>query len=263
MMIVKIGGGAAINLAAIAEDLAGIAGPVVVVHGANALRDELACALGRPTRVVTSASGTASVLSDDDAIDVLLAAYAGIRNKRLVEHLQQRGINAVGLTGLDGRLIQGRRNAGIRVRDGGKVMLLRDHSGKPVSTNVTLLRFLLEQRFVPVLTVPIADENGLAINADNDDIVAVLARDLGAAQVVQLIEAPGMLADSADPSSVIARLSRTEIESWVARADGRFKRKLIGLEKLGALDGVSVVVADGRAAHPLADALAGKGTVIA
>jgi [amino group carrier protein]-L-2-aminoadipate 6-kinase len=262
MMIVKIGGGAAINLAGIAEDVAGLAEPLVIVHGANALRDELASAIGRPTRVVTSVSGTASVLSDDDAIDVLLAAYAGIRNKRLVEHLLQRGVSALGLCGLDGRLVQGRRNAGIRVRDGAKVMLLHDCSGKPVSANVELLSLLIDHRFVPVITVPIADEHGFAINADNDDVVAVLARDLGAARVVQLIEAPGLLADPSDPTSAIARLTRAERQSWVGRATGRFRRKLLGLQKLSAIGNVQVVIADGRVAHPLADALAGNGTVV-
>ncbi len=66
VVLVKIGGGAAINLDGIAADLAAMPGPVVVVHGANALRDRLAAALGKEKRVVTSVSGYASVYSDDD-----------------------------------------------------------------------------------------------------------------------------------------------------------------------------------------------------
>ncbi len=262
MLIVKIGGGAAINVAGVADDIPALAEKVILVHGANAARDRLASALSRPTRVVTSASGYASVFSDDDAIDLLMMAYAGLRNKRIVEAVQARGITAVGLSGLDGRVVQGRRNPGIRVRDAGKTLLLRDNSGKPTGVNADLIGLLLDHGYVPVLTVPIADENGRAVNSENDDIVAALARALACDRVVQLIEAPGLLADPADPGSVVASVARERLAEWEERAEGRFKRKLAGLRKLCAEGGPRVVIADGRGAHPLADALAGKGTVI-
>ncbi|HVN76001.1 MAG TPA: [LysW]-aminoadipate kinase [Thermoanaerobaculaceae bacterium] len=263
MLIVKIGGGAAINVAGVVDDLAALSEQTVLVHGANAARDRLACALSRPTRVVTSASGYTSVFSDDDAIDLLMMAYAGLRNKRIVELCQARGVNAVGLSGLDGRAVQGRRNSGIRVRDGGKTLLLRDNSGKPTGVNVPLLRLLLDNGYVPVLTVPIADEDGRAVNSENDDIVAALARALGCGRVVQLIEAPGLLADPADPKSVVPRVRPDELAGWEERSEGRFKRKVAGLRKLCADGGPEVVIADGRGPHPLADALAARGTVIA
>ena len=262
VLVVKIGGGAAIHLEGIADDLAGLKDRVVLVHGANAARDRLAAALGRPPRVITSVSGYTSVFSDDDAIDVLMMAYAGLRNKRIVELCQQRGINAIGLSGLDGRVVRGRRNPGIRVRENGKTLLVRDNSGKPTGVNAALLTLLLENGYVPVLTVPIADEDGRAINSENDDVVAVLAHALGCARLVQLIEAPGLLADPADPGSVVARIPREGLAGWEARAEGRFKRKLASLRKLCADGGPVVVIADGRGAHPLADALAGGGTVI-
>jgi acetylglutamate/LysW-gamma-L-alpha-aminoadipate kinase len=262
VIIVKIGGGKTINVPGIARDLAGIGEKAVVVHGANAVRDELAAALGRAPRVVTSASGVASVFSDEAAIDLLLMAYAGARNKRIVEAMQQAGVNAVGLCGLDGRVVQGRRNRGIRVEAGGRTSILHDLSGKPQSVNVALLRALLALGHTPVLTVPIADENGAAINAENDDIVGVLARDLEADTVVQLIEAPGMLRDPADPASVIASLELDELARWEAAAGGRFKRKLMALHRLLEGRAPRVVIADGRAEHPLADALAGIGTEV-
>jgi acetylglutamate/LysW-gamma-L-alpha-aminoadipate kinase len=262
VIIVKIGGGKTINVPGIARDLAGIGEKAVVVHGANAVRDELAGALGRAPRVVTSASGVTSVFSDQTAIDLLLMAYAGARNKRIVEAMQQAGVNAVGLCGLDGRVVQGQRNRGIRVEAGGRTSILHDLSGKPQSVNVALLRALLALGHTPVLTVPIADENGAAINAENDDIVGVLARDLEADTVVQLIEAPGMLRDPGDPASAIASLELEELARWEASAGGRFKRKLMALHRLLETCAPRIVIADGRAEHPLADALAGIGTEV-
>lgn len=262
MVLVKIGGGAAINLDGAAADIAALDGPVVVVHGANALRDRLAAELGREKRVVTSVSGYASVYSDESAIDLLLMAYAGLQNKRIVESLQRHGRNAVGLTGLDGRAVSGARNKGIRVREGDKTLLLRDLSGRPSAVNEPLLRLLLDNGYTPVLTVPLVDEQGWAINSENDEVVALLERVLKASHVVELIEAPGLLRNPSDPASVIGALEASELARLEEQAEGRFKRKLLALRRLFDSASPTVILADGRVAHPVADALAGGGTRI-
>ena len=262
MLLIKIGGGEAINLEGIAADLAGTDPPFVIVHGANALRDALGRRLGVEKRVLTSVSGYSSVYTDAAALDLILMAYAGLRNKRIVELLQQRGVNAIGLTGLDGALVQGRRNRGIRVREGGKTLIKRDLSGKPAEVNVGLLRLLLESGLAPVLTVPILDERGSAINSENDDIVGVLNESLRAERVIQLIEAPGFLEDENDPASLVARMSPAEVERREAQVSGRMKRKMLALKRLVATGATRVVIADGRVEHPVRDALAGRGTVI-
>lgn len=196
-------------------------------------------------------------------MDVMLMAYAGLRNKRIVEALQRRKVAALGLTGLDGRLIQGKRNPGIQVRQGEKILLRRDLSGKPQGINGALVKLLLENGYTPVLTVPICDEQGFAISADNDDITAVLHRELHASTVVSLLEAPGFLADPADPGSVIPAMSRSDVKQWEERSTGRIKRKLHAINRIMEEYPTRVILADGRTPHPLADALAGKGTAIA
>ncbi|MCP4388610.1 MAG: acetylglutamate kinase, partial [Gammaproteobacteria bacterium] len=105
-MLIKIGGGEQINLAAIITDLASLEQPFIIVHGANVLRDQLAQHLGFEKTILTSVSGYSSVFSDQDALDVIMMSYSGLRNKQIVELCQRNGINALGLTGLDGRLVQ-------------------------------------------------------------------------------------------------------------------------------------------------------------
>lgn len=266
MLIVKIGGGASINLEGIVEDLAELAvrnEAFMIVHGANALRDEIATALDKPRQTITSVKGIDSVFSDHDAIDVILMSYAGLRNKRIVEALQRRGVNAVGLSGLDGRLVEGKRNSGIRVKEGSKTLIKRDFSGKPRVINEKLLRLLLDNDFVPVLTIPIADENGFAINSENDDIVNQLQSVLNADVIVQLIEAPGFLDNADDESSMLATLSHAELLDREAQVQGRMKRKMMALTRLFARGANRVIISDGRTAHPVRDALAGSGTQIA
>jgi acetylglutamate/LysW-gamma-L-alpha-aminoadipate kinase len=149
MIIVKIGGGAEINLQGIIQDLCQLKEKFIIVHGANALRDKLAEDLGQPKKVVTSVSGYSSVFSDETMIDQMMMSYAGARNKRIVEICHRYGINAVGLSGLDGKMIQGVRNKGIRVYQDNKLKILRDFSGKPEAVNKTFLDLLMIMDMFP------------------------------------------------------------------------------------------------------------------
>ena len=137
MTIIKIGGGEHINIEAIIKDLSNLDDDFIIVHGANALRDELAKKLSYEKEVLVSASGYSSVFSDEEALDIMMMSYSGLRNKRIVEMCQQVGINAIGLTGLDGKLIEGKRNRGIRVKENGKLKMVRDFSGKPKPLTLT------------------------------------------------------------------------------------------------------------------------------
>ncbi|MCC6396106.1 MAG: acetylglutamate kinase [Bacteroidetes bacterium] len=262
MLIVKIGGGRDINIGGIARDLADIPQPAIIVHGANAWRDALAEQLHVHMETITSVRGYDSVLSTQSSLDLMLMAYAGLRNKRLVESFQRHGIPAVGLSGLDGRMIQGKRNGGIQCRQGGKIIIRHDLSGKPLSINTRLLDVLLGGGYIPVLTVPICDEDGFAISADNDDIVAVLHAQCRASTVVHLLEAPGFLADPADPCSLLPRMTVDDVRSCEGRSKGRIKRKLHAICRLLEEHPTRVILADGRTEHPLRDALAGYGTTI-
>ncbi|RMD90325.1 MAG: [LysW]-aminoadipate kinase [Calditrichaeota bacterium] len=262
MLIIKIGGGATINVKGIIADLATVNEKFIIVHGANALRDQLAKALGKPKKILTSVSGYSSVYSDETALDLLMMAYAGLKNKRIVELCHQHGINAVGLSGIDGRVIQGQRNKGIRVKENGKLRIVRDFSGKPRAVNKDLLQLLLDNHYTPVLTIPIIDENQFAINSENDDIVNVLQSTFKARVVIQLIEAPGFLEDKDDPTSLVKTLSKQELYQREKQVTGRMKRKMLALRKLFDNGAHTVVISDGRVAHPIHDALNGKGTII-
>ena len=262
MIIIKVGGGENINLAGIARDVAELEDQIVIVHGANALRDQLARRLGVEKQVLTSVSGYSSVYSDEEMIDVMLMAYSGLRNKRIVELLHQHGVNAIGLTGLDGALVRGMRNKGIRVQEGGKTLIKRDLSGKPVAINRRLVGWLLGNGYTPVVTFPVIDERNVAINTENDDIVTLLNHALHADWVIQLIEAPGFLEDPNDPESVVSLIAPHQLAEWEGRVHGRMKRKMRAIQELVRVGSTKVLIADGRTEKPIADALAGKGTVI-
>jgi len=262
MIIIKIGGGDKINITGIIKDISQLNEKCIVIHGANKLRDELAEKLEIQKKTITSVSGFSSVLSDSDLIDVLLMSYSGLKNKRIVELCQQNGLNAVGLTGIDGGLIKGRKNKGIRIRENGKLKIVHDNSGKAVSVNMELLNFFLENNYLPVITVPILAEDGTALNSENDDITALLSNSLSADIVIHFIEAPGLLLDLNDENSIITHLNKNELGKMIEHSEGRIKRKLYSLKKLFNGKNLKIIIADGRNANPLKYALNGKGSVI-
>ncbi len=260
MIIVKIGGGADINIEGIIKDLSELDEKFIIVHGANALRDKIAEQLDKPKKTIQSVSGYSSVFSDKDALDIMMMAYSGLKNKRIVELCQQNGINAIGLTGLDGRLIQGSRNNGIRIKENNKLKIVRDFSGKPKSVNTALLRLLLDNGYTPVITVPIVDENGFAINSENDNIVNVIHQAIPADKIIQLIEAQGLLDNLNDPDSLVKEINCDELEQREQQVEGRIKRKILALRKLFENSQTTVYITDGRVEHPIKDIK--KGTVI-
>lgn len=262
MIIIKIGGGETINTKGIVSDMAEMNEQFIVIHGANAFRDKLAKDLNKPKKTITSVSGYSSVFSDETTLDLMMMVYAGLRNKRIVELCHQNGINAVGLSGIDGKVIQGRRNKGIRIRENGKLKIVRDFSGKPKEINKGLLELLLNSGYTPVLCVPIIDENNFAINSENDDIINVLQNSFRAKKIFQLIEAPGFLEIKDDPNSIVKNISKEELVLREAQVEDRMKRKILALRRLFEQGANTVIISDGRTEHPIKDALNGKGTVI-
>jgi acetylglutamate kinase len=113
-----------------------------------------------------------------------------------------------------------------------------------------------------LLTVPILDEDNRAVSTENDSIVALLQKTLGARRVIHLIEAPGLLEDRDDPSSVVASLRLSELEARSRTTRGRLQRKLMALATMTASGCDEIVIADGRSESPLGGALSGEGTRI-
>jgi len=263
---VKIGGGLGLDRDAIADDIAEmwLAGQrLVFVHGGAELTNQVAEALGHPPRFVTSVSGYVSRRTDRRTLEIFEMVYCGQLNKGWVEQFQRRGVNAVGLSGLDGRLWEGPRKKAIRIVENGRKMVLRDdYTGKVERVNTALLNTLLEGGYLPVLTPPAVSYDGEAINVDGDRAAAMTAQAMGAEALVILSSVPGLLARFPDESSLIRRIPADEIEDFMSVAEGRMKKKVMGASE-ALRGGVGrVIFAGGRVRNPVRRALAGEGTVI-
>lgn len=266
MFLIKIGGGKNINWDYICEDIASIiknGNKVIVVHGASAKRDEIAKDLGIPTKTITSPSGVSSVYTDKKAIDVFLMAYSGLVNKSIVAAMQKHGINAVGLSGIDGRLWEAKRKDVVYAVEKGRTKLIKDNlTGRVENINSKLINLLIDNSFVPVICPPAISFQNEIVNTDNDFASAVMAGVLGIKEMVVLFEAPGMLKDIKNEKSLISKIRITELDAYLKYAVGRMKKKLMSSQKAFELGVKKIYWGDGRVKHPIQNALKGKGTVI-
>jgi acetylglutamate/LysW-gamma-L-alpha-aminoadipate kinase len=263
MIVVKIGGGKGTDYDEILRDIAGRK-DVVIVHGGNYETSVISEKLGKPPRMVTSVSGHESRYTDRETLEIFEMVYCGKINKMIVEKLQKLGVNAVGLSGIDGRLFEGRRKESVKIIENGKRKILHDDfTGKAENVNSGLIIDLIEKGYMPVLTPPAISYEGDAINVDGDRIAALVAGSLKAETLVILSNVPGLLKDMNDEKSVIRKIDKSDIGRFAEYAKGRMKRKVLGAAE--ALDsGVGrVIIADGRVKSPVTYALAGNGTVIA
>jgi [amino group carrier protein]-L-2-aminoadipate 6-kinase len=261
-LVVKLGGGSGLDVDAVLRDLASRTEPWVLVHGGNAELNEVSERMGHAPRFVTSPSGHTSRVTDPATIGLIQMVYRGRINNDLVVRLQRLGVNAVGLSGADGRLWEAERKEAVRVVENGRKFLLRDDlTGKIVRINTGLLHLLLDNGYRPVLTLPALASDGNAVNVDGDRAAAAVAAALGAHELVILSNVPGLLRDVADPSSLVTVLPRAGL-STDTLAQGRMKKKLLGAEEALAGGVARVIVASANRERPVTDALAGIGTVI-
>jgi acetylglutamate/LysW-gamma-L-alpha-aminoadipate kinase len=267
MIVVKVGGGVGIDYDALCADIADLwrAGQrLVLVHGGSHETNMLAERLGHPPRFVTSPSGYSSRYTDRTTLEIFMMAYAGKVNKLLVERLQRLSINAVGLSGIDGRVLEGQRKATIRVVEDGKQKVLRDDwTGTVERVNGGLLTTLLDAGFLPVVAPLASSYDGEALNVDGDRAAAALAVGLGADTLLLLSNVPGLLRAFPDEASLIPQIARASVEEFLPVAQGRMKKKVLGAAE--ALSGGvgRVILGDARGGQPVSRALAGRGTVIA
>jgi [amino group carrier protein]-L-2-aminoadipate 6-kinase len=264
--VVKLGGTEGVDFSAICADAAELlkqSQQLVFVHGGSAEANSLGEALGTPPKMITSPSGFTSRYTDRKTLEIFLMAVNGKVNSLLTEQLQMLGVNAVGLSGLDGKLMQATRKDAIQSIENGKRKVIRDdYTGKIECVNSHLLNILLNAGYLPVIAPVAVSEKGEALNVDADRAAAMVASALRAETLILLTAVPGLMKNFPDESTLIRQLTQSQLAEASDAAQGRMKKKVLGAEE-ALKGGVSrVIIADGRIQNPISNALIGNGTVI-
>jgi [amino group carrier protein]-L-2-aminoadipate 6-kinase len=256
-IVVKIGGAAGVDLENVCNDVAELirrGERVVVVNGGSEAGERVLKAFSLERPEVTTPTGNVVRLTHAATLRVLMMAWVGEVNKRVVLALAERGLPGVGLCGADGRVLVAKRRPPLKINDGGRVRIDREHlAGEIQSVNTSLLATLLDQGYVPVVCPPAITEEGVLVNADADQVAASIATALGARAFVMLSNVPGLLENPNEPLTLVR--SSDDMEGCMQLAAGRMRYKLDAARK--ALQGgvPSVYVSSSRVPRPVFVAL--------
>src|ERR1700704_4404414 len=244
--VIKAGGSKGIDRDAVATLVAEVArlDEIVLVHGASGETDRIAAALGVPQETITSPSGHTSRRTDRRTLEIFAMAALGVEKFLYVEKLQQRGIDAVGLSGLSGRLLVARKKDVRSVRDGKTILLRDDYTGKVEAVNLPLLTKFIGAGRVPVIAPLALSTEQHALNVDGDRVAAAIAVAIDADALIILTSVPGLLRDRHDPGTLVPETTIAEAESL---AHGRMKVKILAAREAieGGVDEVVIRSAGG------------------
>ena len=269
-VVVKIGGARAVDPAGAVGDVAHLVANgrrVVVVHGGSTVVDETIERLGMEPEYVESASGVTGRFTDAETMEAFTMAMGGTLNTELTARFREAGVDAVGLSGVDGGILSGPRKSAIRVVEDGKRKIKRgEHSGKPESVNADLLDGLLAKGYTPVVSPPMAgteDDGGVTpVNTDADRAAAAVAGALDA-DLVLLTDVAGVYADPDDPDTLIGSATTpAELDAVESAAEGFMGKKVMAATEALSAGSGRVVVADANVRDPIVAALGGAGTTI-
>jgi acetylglutamate/LysW-gamma-L-alpha-aminoadipate kinase len=265
-VVVKVGGARAVDPAGALADVAELdaAGEdLVVVHGGSTKVDEILERLGIEPEYVETPGGVVGRFTDAETMEAFTMAMGAVRTD-LVAGLQGEGVDAVGLSGVDGTLLHGPRKSAVRVLEDGKRKIRRgDHSGTIKDVDDALLRTLLGAGRVPVVGPPMAGADDGAVtpvNADADRAAAAIAAALNA-RLVLLTDVAGVYADPDDPDTLIERVETPAgMDDLEAAAEGFMGRKVMAATEALSGGATEVIVADANADAPVTAAIEGGGT---
>ncbi len=243
VIVVKYGGNAMINeqlKEQVMEDIALlwlIGVKVVLVHGGGPEINELMDKLGKKPEFVDGLRVT-----DKETVDIVEMVLAGKVNKSLVTLLSMKGGHAVGISGIDGGLIE----AEIKDERLGYVGKITKIRTQPVTD-------LLEKNYIPVISTVAGDKHGNVYNINGDTAAAYIAGALHAERLLMMTDIAGILRDKDDPSSLIPEITVSEAKKL--REDGIISGGMIPKVEccVTALDaGVeNVTILDGRVPHSI------------
>ena len=210
---------------------------VVLVHGGGPEISGMMDKLGKKPEFVDGLRVT-----DKETVDIVQMVLAGKVNKTLVTMLEKRGGNAIGLCGMDGKLIEARmKNEKL------------GYVGEVTKINIGPVSDILEKGYIPVISTLGCDEEGNAYNINADTAAAHIAGALGAERFILMTDIAGILRDKDDPSTLIPEISLSEADSLFESgiiSSGMIPKVQCCVTAIKA--GVkNVVIMDGRVHHSI------------
>lgn len=257
MITIKIGGSVVDNLhPSTIADIKKVAETegIIIVHGGGKEVTKVCEQLGKEPRFVTSPSGIKSRYTDKETAEIFTMVMSGRINKTIVQMLQKNGINAVGISGVDAKVIQAERKKTLLIINerGRKQAIDGGYTGKITNVNSAFIRSLLDQGLTPVISPIAISEESEFLNVDGDRAAAYVAGSVGSDKVLFITNVDGLLIDS----KLVTRLTLTEAKEIRPKIGPGMEKKILASTEALDMGVKEALIANGQKENPISSAIA-------
>ena len=257
MITIKIGGSVVDNLhPTTISDIKKVAESegVVLVHGGGKEVTKVCEQLGKEPKFVTSPSGIKSRYTDKETAEIFTMVMAGRINKTIVQMLQKNGVNAIGLSGVDGKVIEAERKKKLLIvnEKGRKQAIDGGYTGKIREINSGLIKSLLDQGFTPVISPIAISEESEFLNVDGDRAAAYVAGKVGTDKVLFITNVDGLLMDD----KLVTKLTLAEAKEIRPKIGPGMEKKILASTEALDMGVKEALIANGQKENPVSAAIA-------
>ncbi|MBA4718907.1 MAG: [LysW]-aminoadipate/[LysW]-glutamate kinase [Nitrosopumilus sp.] len=257
MITIKIGGSVVDNLhSSTIADIKKIVKSegVILVHGGGKEVTKVCKQLGKEPKFVTSSSGIKSRYTDKETAEIFTMVISGRINKTIVQLLQKNGINAIGLSGVDARVIEADRKKKLLIinEKGRKQAIDGGYTGKITKINSEFIKSLLEQGLTPVISPIAISEESEFLNVDGDRAAAYVAGKVGTDKVLFITDVDGLLMDD----KLVSKLTLAEAKEIRPKIGPGMEKKILAATEALDMGVKEALIANGQKENPISSAIA-------
>ena len=227
---------------------------IILVHGGGKEVTKISEALGKEQKFIVSPGGIKSRYTDKETIEIFTMVMSGKINKMIVRMLQKNGINAVGLSGIDGKIIQAERKKKLIVinEKGRKMAIDGGYTGKIQDVNSSLVSVILDQGYVPVISPIALSEEFDFLNVDGDRAAAYVAGKMHSDKILFLTNVDGLMMDD----KLVKKLSLSKAKEILPKIGFGMEKKILAATEALELGVKEALVANGQKENPISSAIA-------
>ncbi len=263
MITIKIGGSVVDGLhSSIISDLKKVSKQekIILVHGGGKEVTKISEALGKEQKFIVSPGGIKSRYTDKETVEIFAMVMSGKINKLIVSMLQKNGINAVGLSGIDGKLIQAERKKKLIIinEKGRKMAIDGGYTGKIKDVNADLIKSIIDQGYLPVISPIAISEEFEMLNVDGDRAAAYVAGKMKSDKILFLTDVDGLLMND----KLVRNLSLAEAKEIMPKVGFGMEKKILAATESLEMGVKQALIANGQRENPISAAIANENCTV-
>jgi acetylglutamate/LysW-gamma-L-alpha-aminoadipate kinase len=256
MITIKIGGSVVDNLhPSTIDDIKKVVEQegVILVHGGGKEVTKVTEQLGKEPKFVVSPSGIKSRYTDKETSEIFTMVMSGRINKAIVQMLQKNGINAIGLSGMDGKTIEANRKKKLMIMNekGRKQVIDGGYTGKISNVNSDLIKTIMDKGYTPVISPIAISEESEFLNVDGDRAAANVAGHVNADKVLFITNVDGLLMED----KLVEKLSLKEAKEIMPKIGFGMEKKILAATEALEMGVTEALIANGQKENPISAAI--------